>query len=289
MSKREKIFWILAYASTAILTLLPFFLVGVTTADDFEYYNTAQGNWNQWMEDAEFYAHRSGRFYFLFTKFFYLIPYLIDSFGWTKFVQYFTLNLSYILFAYLIYRIFKSSRLSMLTLLLLIFNMGVGYGWHNPPVSYPFYFPFSLIIFLCGILVFINYTEKKGYWRVIVSAVLLFLSFLFYEDYLVFALLFCCYILIRNWQNSGFKKLWKSKDFYKELVPYAVALILYMICYIGYRYYLVHILGNTTLYDGASVSSHFSLKNFFKILYKLTIYNLPGRIYSFGATKCLIV
>ncbi|MBO4655496.1 MAG: hypothetical protein J5644_08125 [Bacteroidales bacterium] len=289
MSKRERIFWILAYTATAILTLLPFFHVGITTGDDFEYYNTAQTNWKHWMLDAEIYAHGAGRFYFLITKIFYYVPYLIDHFGWTKFVQYFTLYVSYLVFAYLVYRLFKSCRLGALTLLLLIFNTGIGYGWHNPPTAYPFYFPFSLIIFLCGLLFFINYTEKKGYWRVIVSAVLLFISYLFYENYLPFTLLFCCFILIRNWQSSGFKKLWKSKDFYKELVPYGIAIILYMVCYVGYRYYLIHGLGNTTLYDGAIVSSHFNLKNFFKILNKLTFYNLPGRIYLFGESQKLIV
>lgn len=289
MNKRERIFWILAYTATAILTLLPFFHVGFTTADDFQYYNTAQTNWNHWMMDAEIYAHGAGRFYFLITKVFYYIPYLIDSFGWTKFVQYFTLNISYLVFAYLVYRLFKSYRLAALSLLLLIFNTSIGYGWHNPPAAYPFYFPFCLIIFLCGILVFINYTEKKGYWRVIVSAALLFISYLFYENFLVFTLLFCCFIFFRNWQSSGFKNLWRSTDFYKEIIPYGIAIILYMICYVGYRYYLVHSLGITTLYDGAIVTSHFNLANFFKVLNKLTFYNLPGRIYLFGETKSLIV
>ena len=110
--------------------------------------------------------------------------------------------------------------------------MGYYLGF-NPPTAYPFYFPFSFVIFICGILVFINYTEKNGYWRVLLSAILLFISYLFYENYLVFTLIFGCYILIRNWRRSGFFALWKSKTFYKEAVPYAVALILYVACYYG--------------------------------------------------------
>ena len=286
MSKREKILWILAYSVTLILTLLPFFQVGITNGDDFQYYNTAQADWQYWMQDAKNMAQDSGRFYFLITRFFYYIPYLIDSFGWTKFVQYFSLTVCYLFFSYLIYRIFKSWRLGSLTLLLLIFNTNMGYylGF-NPPTAYPFYFPFSFVIFICGILVFINYTEKNGYWRVLLSAILLFISYLFYENYLVFTLIFGCYILIRNWRRSGFFALWKSKTFYKEAVPYAVALILYVACYYGYRYYLSHVLGITSYYIGATVEGHINMYNFFKVMNNLTFYNLPGKIYSFGKPK----
>ncbi len=290
MSKREKLLWILAYSVTLVLTLLPFFQVGFTTGDDFQYYNTAQADWQYWKQDAKVYAQNAGRFYFLITKIFYYIPYLVDSFGWTKFVQYFSLTVCYLLFSYLVYRIFKSWRLGALTLLLLIFNTNMGYYiGGNPPTSYPFYFPFSLIIFLCGILLFVNYTEKNGYWRVLLSAALFFVSYLFYENYLVFTLIFGGYIFFRNWRRSGFFALWKSKTFYKEAVPFAVVLILYVTCYYGYRYYLAHVVGIDSFYIGATVTKHFSLPRFLKVVSNLTFYNLPGKIYTFGETKGLIV
>ena len=290
MSKREKILWILAYTVTLILTLLPFFQVGFTNADDFQYYNTAQADWEYWKSEAAASAQEAGRFYFLITRFFYYIPYLVDSFGWTKFVQYSTLILCYVSFSYLIYRIFKSYRLGGLTLLLLIFNTNMGYyTGFNPPTAYPFYFPFCIIIFICGILSFLNYTEKMGYWRVLLSALLFFISFLFYENFLVFALLFLCYLFIRNWKKSGFVALWKSKSFYQEILPYAAVLILYMACYIGYRYYLVHIAGISSLYIGATVASDINVANFFNVVGKLTFYNIPGKIYNYGETKTLIV
>ena len=77
----------LGLAVTAVLTLIPFFSVGFTTADDFQYYNTAQTSWQIWMADAKIYAESTGRFYFLVTKVFYYVPYLIDSFGYTKAVS----------------------------------------------------------------------------------------------------------------------------------------------------------------------------------------------------------
>lgn len=290
MSKREKILWILAYTVTLILTLLPFFHVGFTNGDDFQYYNIAQGDWKEWVHDAGFCAQDAGRFYFLITRFFYYVPYLVDSFGWTKFVQYFSLTICYLLFSYLIYRCFKSWRLGALTLLLLIFNTNMGYyTGFNPPTAYPFYFPFSFIIFICGIIVFLNYTEKNGYWRVLLSALLLFISYLFYENYLVFTLLFGCYLLARNWKKTGFISLWKSKTFYKETVPFAMAVILYVVCYYGYRYYLIHTIGITSTYIGATVAEHINMANFFKVINDLTFYNIPGKIYSYGETRALIV
>lgn len=286
--KRERIIWILAYAATLILTLLPFFQIGFTNNDDFQYYNSAQDTWKDWLKNHDAYAHNAGRFYFLITKFFYYVPYLVDNFVYTKFIQYISLIVCYLIFTYLIYRIFKSWRMGALTLLLLIFNTNMGYyvGF-NPPTAYPFYFPFSFIIFISGIIIFINYTEEGGYWRVLLSSVLFFISCLFYENYLVFTLLFGCYIIIRNGQRFGFLRLWKNKMFYKEALPFATALMLYVVCYYGYRYYIVHVLGITTLYSGTTVGD-INMANFFTLINDLTFYNLPGKIYLFGGTRTLL-
>ena len=288
MSKQEKFFWILAYTVTAIITLLPFFQVGITNSDDCLYFNTAHKDWQYWLKDSKIFAQGAGRFYFLFTKYFYYIPYLIDNYAWTKAMQYLPLMGCLLLFAYIIYRIFKSRRLGALTFLLLIFNMSVGYESFSVPTAFPFYFPFSFFIFLSGILLFILYTEKSGYWRVLVSALLLFISFLFYENYLVFTLLFCGCILIRNWRHSGFINTLKSKSFYREMVPYIAVLVLYMVCYVGYRHYLIRTIEDLNLYDGATIAHHFSLANFFTILCNWTFYTLPCRTYWFENVQELL-
>ena len=288
-NKRENLYYALAYIATTILTLLPFFIVGLANADDFQYFNTAHSNWNNWKNDAEIYAQGQGRFYFLITKYFYYIPYLFDSFAWTKFIQYFSLGVSYLLFSYIVYRIFKSRKLGALSLLLLVFNTSIGYYiGYNIPIGYPFYFTFSFILFLCGILLFINYIEKGNSWRVVLSAVLFFAAFLFYEDYLVFTLLFIGFVFIRNWKRVGFTGMWKNKSFYLEIVPYIVSLILYVVCYFGYRYYLDHVLGMLPQYHGALVAKNLNARVFFKVLNNLSFYHIPGRIYSFEKTKALV-
>ena len=288
--KREKVYYALAYVVTTILTLLPFFLVGISNYDDFQFFNTAHTDWNNWKNDAEVYAHGQGRFYYMITKYFYYFPYLFDNFAWTKFIQYASLCICYLLFSYIVYKIFKSRKLGALSLLLLVFNTSIGYySGYVLPIGYPFYFTFSFVLFLCGILLFISYTEKGNCWRVWLSALLFFASSLFYEDYLVFTLLFICFIIIRNWKHFGISGFWKSKSFYLELVPYVAALFLYIVCYFGYRFYLLHVLGLTPQYSGALVATNFNWGNFFKVLNNWTFYNLPGRIYSFGKAKSLVV
>lgn len=280
MSKREKVFWFLAYAATAVLTLLPFFHVGFTTSDDFQYFNVAQQNWDYWMMDAEAYAHGAGRFYFLITKIFYYVPYLFDSFVWAKFIQYTSLLACYLLFTYLVIRIFKSQRLGALTLLLLIFNTAIDSGRFCPPIAFNFYFHFSFLLFMLGVLLFLNYTERKGYWRVIVSAILFFCTYLFYETYLIFAILFCIYILVRNWKQFGFTGMLKNKQFYQELIPFFIVSVAYVGCYVGYRQYLMQTIPDYHLYEGAALSANFSLSHFFTIINKCTFYTIPGKIYD---------
>ena len=288
MNRKERIFLILAYIATAIMTLLPFLQVGFTNSDDFQYYNTAHVGWSQWVDDAMIYATGAGRFYFVITKYFYYVPYLIDSVVWTKLTQYVPLIGCYVLFSYLVFRIFKSKRLGALTLLLLIFNMSVGLDMFYPPTAFPFYFSFSLLIFLTGILLFVNYTERNGYWRIILSAFLFLVSYLFYENYLVFTIIFVVCFLIRRWRSDGFVAMLKHKQFYKELVPYAVVAVLYVVCYFGYRHYLINTYGHSSLYGGSVVSNNFSFTNFLKLMFKCTIYTLPGMIYRFDDVKAII-
>ena len=279
MNKKEKLFWSLAYLATLLLTLLPFFQVGLANTDDFEYYNTSHYP-TTWIHDSIIYAHAAGRFYFFLTKFFYYIPYLGDNFVLTKFIQYFTVVFTYALFSYLIYKIFKSKRLGALTGLLLIFNMTMGVDKFYPPTSFPFYFHFSLIFFLFALLLYVDYAEKGGYWRVIVSAILVLISCLFYENYVLFTVIFIAIVFVLEWCRNGFVAMWKSKQFYLKLCPFIVITLVYMACYVGYRFYLMKHFEDAVQYDGSVVTNSFNWSQFFKILVSFTTYTIPGKIYG---------
>ena len=270
----------LGLAVTAVLTLIPFFSVGFTTADDFQYYNTAQTSWQIWMADAKIYAESTGRFYFLVTKVFYYVPYLIDSFGYTKAVQYISLLACYAMFAWLVYKLFRSRNLSLLTFMLLVFDTVITPNNHIPTIAYPFYFSFSIIIFIAALLFYLYYLERGGYWRVIVSAVLFLAAYLFYETYLIFAILFGILVLARHWREKGFASLWRSPAMWRETLPYAVTALIYIGCYWGYRQWLLASAADRTFYDGASFSMEtFSIGGFFNVLWRCTRGAFPGESY----------
>lgn len=281
--KQEKWLMVATFATVALLTLLPFFKIGFATDDDFQYFVTAHRSWQQWMEDAKWYAVCSGRFYFLITKYFYYVPYLIDSFVYTKAVQYISLTACYGVFSYLIFRLFRSSRLAVITLLLLFFNTAITpQDYFIPNINYPFYFTFSSIIFMLAVIVYIDYCEQGGRWRIFLSAMLCLLSYLFYETYLLLSLFLFAAIIVRHWRN--YRK--EEKHWIRlcgTLCPYLLVVVIYVACYFGFRVYLRSAYPDFSLYDGCRFdASQFSLSNFFVVLERCTRIALPGQTYFYN-------
>ncbi|MBO7134119.1 MAG: hypothetical protein J6W06_08180 [Bacteroidales bacterium] len=256
----------------AIITLAPFFSAGIVTLDDFQYYITTRRGPSFWWEDAKFYASYAGRFYFLLVKPFYNIPYMIDNFLYTKIVQYVTLAVLYGLFSYFIYKIFKSRYFSLLVLLLLFVNTALTYMVY-PVVAYPFYFSFSLILFLLSMLLFFRYAKTGLYRYLVLSVALFFITLLFYETYIVFIGMFGLYICVRNVRKFGFKGVWKEKSFYKELLPFVFIVLLYLALYFIWR--KIAASDVTELYEGSVFASDFSISNYVKLLWKLTYVCFP--------------
>ena len=276
MKNKKQLLIYAALVLTTVISLLPFFKVGFTTGDDFQYYHTAHAGWHHWMGDAKIYAEGAGRFYFYVTKVFYYVPYLVDSFAYTKAVQYITLIAAYALFAWFVYRLFKSRRLALMTYLLLIVDLAVTPNHHVPTIAYPFYFSLSIIIFLCALLAYLRYTERGGWWRVAASALLFLVAYLFYETYLVFALIFGVVVVVRHWRSDGFVPMLRSTTFWGEVLPYVLTALVYVGCYWGYRQWLLATVAEKTFYDGAAFSVEtFSIGGFFRVLWRCTREALP--------------
>lgn len=280
MTKHEKLLYLLAFIGIAILTLIPFFSVGFTSGDDLEYFITSHQSLRGWLNDATIYAHGAGRFYFLITKYFYYIPYLADNFAVTKIIQYGSLLACYFYAAYIVWRLFKSHTLSLIALLVLIANNHLTPNNQVPTYAYPFYFTLSLAIFLSGILMYINYIERGKYWRIIASAALFFVSYLFYENYLVFAIIFCAAMIVTQWQRDGLKNTLQNGQLYLNLTPYIVGAIAYVACYVGYRQHVLALYPDINWYTGSSISTNFSIKNFFTIVKSCTYLAVPGVYHS---------
>lgn len=280
MKNRKQLLVYAALAATALLSLLPFFKVGFTTGDDFQYFHTAHAGWQHWMSDAKIYAEGAGRFYFYITKIFYYVPYLVDSFAYTKAVQYISLLACYCMFAWFVYRVFRSRNLGLMTLLLLIVDTALTPNNHVPTIAYPFYFSFSIIIFIGALLLYLRYTERGGWWRVVLSSLLMLAAYLFYETYLIFAIIFGLIVVIRHWKSAGFVGMIRSRVFWSEVVPYVFTALLYVGCYWGYRQWLLATVAEKTFYDGAAFSlESFSIRGFFQVLWRCTREAVPGWTY----------
>ncbi|MCR4658926.1 MAG: hypothetical protein K5650_01375 [Bacteroidales bacterium] len=272
-----------ALVATTLLALLPFFKIGFCNIDDLEYFITAQSTWNDWQADHLRYARYSGRFYFLITKYFYYIPYLIDSFAYTKTVQYITLLACYALFAYLVGRGLQSQPAAVLTLLMLVAYTTITPDFYfMPTTNYPFYFTFSLILFMYGILLYFNYQRSGGRWRLWLMGAALFASCLFYEVYVLLTGLFAVAIALQHWRTKGLTDALRSRNMWQELAPTVGSVLLYCGCYFGYRAWLAAAVPNSAVYTGTLFASSFSGSNFVKVLMDLTRVNLPGQVYAYN-------
>ena len=276
----------LALLAVAVLTVIPLFSIGVNTSDDFQYYVTAQQSWDYWAMDHYYYAI-TGRFYFLVTKYFYYVPYLLDSFFAAKLIQYATLFASYALFSYLVGKVLRSRRIALIVLLILLINtVATPPSYFIAVTCYPFYFSFSLIVFLLGCWCYVAHYQHNGHpaqWRPWVGGLLIFLSFLFYETYLVFALMLGIYVVVRHWRRDGLRQLLHDRRFYVEAMPLLLAAVIYIAVYVGYRLYVGTHLPDNGLYDGTSFNAAtFSLANAFRVLCRCTVMALPGQPYFFN-------
>lgn len=266
-------FWFL-FLLVIILTLTPFFRIGFTTADDLEYYmSSRQGHV---FMDAFAYAKATGRFYFLFMKPLYHIPYLVDNFYFTKIIQYGFLLLSFVLFAFFIWKIFKKKEFALLIFLLLFSFLSVTPNYHIPIIAYPFYFTASFSIFLGALLFLIKYFETSKNKYLTLSVVLSAIALLFYENYLIFLLFIVAFLFFRNLLIAG-KQVFKKRSFYKELLPFCLVGIVYVIIYALYR---ESVQTEKGLYDGAVFAKNFSFPNFFDILWNYNRSAIPINPYQ---------
>ncbi len=254
-------------ALLAAITFLPILNIGFTTADDFEFFTTAT-NINNWLPDATHYAERTGRFYFLITKYFYSIPYIIDNPIYYYTVTILPLLLSFALLFVFLQKLTQNKTFTQMGGLLLLAIFSINHS-HSAFTSYPFYFTFSFILCLSALILLLNYFKNNHYSYLISSASLFFITTIFYETYLTYYLLFFLLVIDRH----SIKSLLKFKKpaiiaFMKEFGPYLFFCFLYLIIYLLYGH--AHA-GN---YDGNSVSQ-VSIFNAIYNLLAMSIGSLP--------------
>jgi len=247
-----------------IFTFYPLLKVGIVTGDDLGY---MLWPFDHFGSDAKAYAEGTGRFYFLITLWIYKIPYLIDSqvFFYTMLIL--PIISSFGLFVWLMKRVFKNEQVAILSALMACCFFQIS-GGHSATAAYPFYFSFSFSLLLGSFHFLLSYIREGRYQSLIIASLILAITTLFYESYLVFYLLVFVFVV----SQYGFKELVSQKilkKITKELLPFIFWGVTYLVVY--YLYYR----SCPTQYGGNTFTSAFEFSLFAKAMGNMAFYALP--------------
>ncbi len=255
--QHKTILWILLGLMT-LITLYPFFEIGITTGDDMLYYHLSFRK-DLWPLAFQF-AKDNGRFYFALVNPLYTFPYTFDNHVFTKTIQYTSLAISFFVFSAVIIKVFKSTAMGMLSLTLLLTTLSLS-KWTSLIVCYPFCFCFSFTLILCSVLLLLKYLEIRKPVYLLSSAIVYLAGLLFYEVYLLYLLIVAMIILAHYAKEKRLNEItFPYKKTFKTLLPFIIVGGLYLIVY--FTFYMLY----PTNYDGNSLAPVISAKGVFSIL-----------------------
>lgn len=255
-------------ALIVIITFIPFLKTGLTTGDDFQFYNSMKGHDNLFGV-AKQYAKDTGRFHLLITKPFFDLAYIYNNFIITRSVHLFFYLLNYILAAIIIYKITHNKQLGLGFLLISITSIQLLSG-NDPVTAIPIYFSFSLtLILLSFFLLVIFYNTGKKY-LLLFSSFFYMCGLLFYELYITYFLFIMLYIIYKEKISEG-KNI---KHIFKTSYPYISVLVLYLSAYLIYRIY------HPAVYDGSQMTTQFKFREIFKAVFQLSSGAFPLKAYA---------
>lgn len=248
-----------------LVTLYPLTNIFAITGDDLE--NFLGVNFSKWYDSALLYAEGTGRFNFLLVKWVYSIPYLFDSELYYYSVAITPVAIAFALFIWLACRIMKNGYVALLVGLLGCATFSI-FGEYSAMNSYPLYFSLSIILLLLSLHFLVSYFETLKYVFVLVSALLILTSAIFYECYLIYYLLIFV-LIIRRYKFSEIMHRVNIIRITKEIAPYFVMASVYLIVYI--TYYSLHPTG----YAGNRIDSGLSISKMWDVIYTLSVNSFP--------------
>jgi hypothetical protein len=241
-AEKGKIFLLLFII--AVITLYPLIFVGITTHDDAEI--SLNFGWSTGLfETAAWKAELQGRIAFFWFYPLLRLPYAFDSPIFYLVTKYGSLLVLLAAFYYMIFKVIRSDRIALLSLLL--FFVFVQNGWdHNALTSYPFAFNLIAALFLFSMGLLATAIDEKRISLAIIASLLYFFALaselfvLFFPFYLV--------LLTRGRKpEETYSKLIISRWLY--ISPAIFSLVTYLILYIIWR--ALH----PSNYDGNSLNT----------------------------------
>jgi len=254
-----------------LIALYPLTKIGFTVSDDMDTF-LASGEFAKQFNLGFFYACLQGRFYNIFTRWIYTLPYIVDSSFYFKAIFILPFVACFILFIKLIERVVNNSSFTLFCAISIASFFQIV-GFYSITTAYPFFFTFSFCLVLISFHLMLSFYQNNKFYLLILSSITLFISALFYESYLCY---FFIPFIISLWKNNLLHNKTKQNinKVLKELSPFIICLSLYIIVYFGFRAFY------PTQYWGNKIAKDLELFTVIKSATELGFYSLPLKVFN---------
>jgi len=272
---------LLILTAIGVLTLEPLWLVGLTNTDDMVY--SQLGYTRDW-DSPLTNAIGMGRFYYLYSGFLYMLPYLIKNVWYFKLFAIGPLIAIPVLLGKVIQTLTGLFGTFSLTILVYFVCLQM-YSDYYPTAAFPFVFTFSICVFLLSYLAWLKYRKNGNQYYQYCSLTLFTMSILPYET---FVYLFSFVFLLTSFseqRRNGLKMLASVRSASRELKWYGFVLLIYAIAYLSFAF-IPPPQGFSR--DHIKMSSDgFDLNGFANTLWHFSASSLPTASLFYGNTQYL--
>ncbi len=252
-----------------IIALYPLTKIGITIGDDMDLFINCCPTY--WQDVVGYMPTYQGRFYLLFMRWVYALPFLVNSPLYFHTISIFPIVLCFVSFTYFVRKLFNNNGITLFSSLLLIATMQIAL--YSATTAYPFYFTFSFSLILISLSLLLSYYEKEKKYLMVLSFLIMFLATLFYEAYMIYYILFFIIFIWKRRLFNGFSKA-KLIRVIKDIIPFFICGIIYLIIYFSYRHFY------PSFYQGLHPVDSWSISGLMITMFRLSSYAFPLQVYN---------
>ena len=260
------IWWLLAIM--AVPTFLPLLLTGLTNSDTiiFHYAVRMHPGLASLLDLGHQYFLQTGRLTQLLTGWIMYFPFTPRSNALFLLLVILPILLDFLLAILLVRKYSRNESVTQLAALLMLCGFAIHTGFSGS-IGFPFWFSFSFLLLLISLFFLLRYKENRKCRELVLSALFMLLTTIFYEAYLAYYLVI--YLILRSQYDS---RLYRDKDsrrkFVKELLPFMVGGLLYILAYV--------IVSKSVPTHYTGVKWSFSLLKMLRSWGNIILYSIPG-------------
>ncbi len=216
--------------AVAVLTFAPLWSVELTNTDDMVY--SQLGYTHDW-DSPVTNALGMGRFYYLYSGYLYMVPYLCKSFWYFKLCSLGPLLIIPLLLGRIVQWHVKTPSASVLTCVLYCICLQF-YTDYYPTTAFPFVFTFSITLFLFSYLCWLRYQQLHSRRDLIVHWVFFTFAMLPYETFvlLFFGLMYMAAFFSAGKRSKGL--LAQLVSGFESLKGHGLILLGYALAYVAF-------------------------------------------------------